>query len=113
MSHLKGISVTPHHRRLPPTRPGHLKQIGLGLAVAVLIDATVVRLVMVPAVMELLGPANWWLPGWLDRRLPARHPGPPGGDEPPAGTPADDRAAAEAEVDASWRRQREQKNRPR
>ena len=40
------------------------KQIGLGLAVAILIDATVVRLVLVPAVMELLGRANWWLPGW-------------------------------------------------
>jgi RND superfamily putative drug exporter len=46
------------------------KQIGLGLAVAILIDATVVRLVLVPAVMELLGSANWWLPGWLDRLLP-------------------------------------------
>jgi RND superfamily putative drug exporter len=46
------------------------KQIGLGLAVAILIDATVVRLVLVPAVMELLGQANWWLPGWLDRLLP-------------------------------------------
>jgi RND superfamily putative drug exporter len=41
-----------------------VKQVGLGLAVAVLIDATVVRLVLVPAVMELLGPANWWLPSW-------------------------------------------------
>jgi len=39
-----------------------VKQIGLGLAAAVLIDATVVRLVLVPAVMELLGRANWWLP---------------------------------------------------
>jgi RND superfamily putative drug exporter len=48
-----------------------VKQIGLGLAAAVLIDATVVRLVLVPAVMELLGKANWWLPGWLARRLPA------------------------------------------
>jgi RND superfamily putative drug exporter len=48
-----------------------VKQIGLGLAAAVLVDATVVRLVLVPAVMELLGKANWWLPGWLDRRLPA------------------------------------------
>jgi RND superfamily putative drug exporter len=46
------------------------KQIGLGLAVAILVDATVVRLVLVPAVMELLGRANWWLPGWLDRLLP-------------------------------------------
>ena len=42
-----------------------VKQIGLGLAAAVLVDATVVRLVLVPAVMELLGKANWWLPGWL------------------------------------------------
>ncbi len=48
-----------------------VKQIGLGLAAAVLVDATVVRLVLVPAVMELLGKANWWLPGWLARRLPA------------------------------------------
>jgi uncharacterized membrane protein YdfJ with MMPL/SSD domain len=52
-----------------------VKQIGLGLAAAVLVDATVVRLVLVPAVMELLGRANWWLPGWLDRLLPARRPG--------------------------------------
>jgi uncharacterized membrane protein YdfJ with MMPL/SSD domain len=44
-----------------------VKQIGLGLAVAVLIDATMVRLVLVPAVMELLGKANWWLPPWLAR----------------------------------------------
>jgi len=49
-----------------------VKQIGLGLAAAVLVDATVVRLVLVPAVMELLGTANWWLPGWLERRLPDR-----------------------------------------
>jgi len=47
-----------------------VKQIGLGLAVAVLVDATVVRLVLVPAIMELLGRANWWLPGWLGRILP-------------------------------------------
>jgi RND superfamily putative drug exporter len=44
-----------------------VKQVGLGLAVAVLIDATVVRLVLVPAVMEMLGKANWWLPAWLAR----------------------------------------------
>jgi uncharacterized membrane protein YdfJ with MMPL/SSD domain len=71
-----------------------VKQIGLGLAAAVLIDATLVRLVLVPAVMELLGKANWWLPGWLARLLPAEHPGPPGGNEPAAGTPTDDRAVA-------------------
>jgi RND superfamily putative drug exporter len=50
--------------------PG-VKQVGLGLAVAVLIDATVVRLVLVPAVMEMLGKANWWLPRWLARVMPA------------------------------------------
>ena len=48
-----------------------VKQVGLGLAVAVLIDATLVRMVLVPAVMELLGKANWWLPGPLARILPA------------------------------------------
>jgi uncharacterized membrane protein YdfJ with MMPL/SSD domain len=47
-----------------------VKQVGLGLAVAVLIDATLVRLVLVPAVMELLGRANWWLPRPLARILP-------------------------------------------
>ncbi len=47
-----------------------VKQIGLGLAVAVLVDATLVRLVLVPAVMELLGKANWWLPRPLARILP-------------------------------------------
>ncbi len=47
-----------------------VKMFGLGLAVAVFIDATVVRLVLVPATMELLGDANWWLPRWLGRLLP-------------------------------------------
>ncbi|MFN2606383.1 MAG: MMPL family transporter [Acidimicrobiales bacterium] len=47
-----------------------IKQIGLGLAAAILIDATLIRMVLVPATMELLGRANWWLPGWLDRMLP-------------------------------------------
>ena len=47
-----------------------LKLFGLGLAVAVLVDATVVRMVLVPATMELLGDRNWWLPKWLDRILP-------------------------------------------
>jgi RND superfamily putative drug exporter len=50
-----------------------LKMFGLGLAVAVLLDATVVRLVLVPATMELLGDRNWWLPRWLDRVLPVVH----------------------------------------
>jgi len=47
-----------------------LQIFGLGLAVAVFVDATVVRLLLVPATMELLGDRNWWLPGFLDRRLP-------------------------------------------
>ena len=47
------------------------KMLGLGLAVAVLVDATLVRLVLLPATMKLLGTANWWLPAWLDRLLPA------------------------------------------
>lgn len=47
-----------------------VKQMGLGLAVAVLIDATVVRLVLVPSVMELLGERCWWFPSWLDRITP-------------------------------------------
>jgi RND superfamily putative drug exporter len=47
-----------------------VKMLGLGLAVSVLIDATVVRLLMVPAVMTLLGPRAWWTPRWLDRILP-------------------------------------------
>ena len=47
-----------------------LKMFGLGLAVAVAIDATVVRMLLVPATMELLGDRNWWIPKWLDRILP-------------------------------------------
>ncbi|MGH9025752.1 MAG: MMPL family transporter [Acidimicrobiia bacterium] len=47
-----------------------LKLFGFGLAVAVFIDATIVRMVLVPATMELLGDRNWWLPRWLDRILP-------------------------------------------
>jgi RND superfamily putative drug exporter len=47
-----------------------VKMIGLGLATAIALDATVVRMVLVPATMTLMGRANWWLPGWLDRLLP-------------------------------------------
>ncbi|UQN07551.1 MMPL family transporter [Deinococcus sp. QL22] len=46
------------------------KSIGLGLAVAVLLDATLVRLVLVPAFLKIAGKWNWWLPAWLDRLLP-------------------------------------------
>jgi RND superfamily putative drug exporter len=43
---------------------------GIGLSVAVLLDVTLVRMVLVPAAMSLLGHHAWWLPEWLDRRLP-------------------------------------------
>jgi RND superfamily putative drug exporter len=50
-----------------------IKLFGMGLAVAIFIDATVVRMVLVPSTMELLGDANWWLPKWLQRILPNIH----------------------------------------
>ncbi|HEX5096124.1 MAG TPA: MMPL family transporter, partial [Acidimicrobiia bacterium] len=76
-----------------------MKMMGIGLATAILLDATIVRMVLVPGTMELLGDKNWWLPRWLDRILPdldvEGHAPPPdddagepgdGGDEP-AGEP--------------------------
>jgi putative drug exporter of the RND superfamily len=47
-----------------------LKLFGIGLATAIFLDATVVRMVLVPAVMQLLGSRNWWIPSWLERFLP-------------------------------------------
>jgi RND superfamily putative drug exporter len=47
-----------------------IKLVGLGLAVAVLVDATIVRMILVPATMEVLGNANWWFPRWLARVVP-------------------------------------------
>ena len=47
-----------------------VKMMGVGLATAVAVDATIVRMVLVPATMTLVGDANWWLPKWLDRLLP-------------------------------------------
>jgi len=82
-----------------------VKQFGVGMGVAVAVDATLVRCLLVPAVMTLLGRANWWFPGWLDRVIPnfsiegeewfrARDEAapPPSGDEPAvgAGRVADD-----------------------
>ena len=52
---------------IPPT------ELGVTLAVAVLLDATVVRMMLVPSLFGLLGDATWWLPAWLDRRLPHVH----------------------------------------
>jgi putative drug exporter of the RND superfamily len=50
-----------------------IQQFGVGLAAAILVDAFIVRTVLVPALMHVSGRANWWLPGWLDRLLPALH----------------------------------------
>jgi RND superfamily putative drug exporter len=47
-----------------------IKELGLGCAVAIALDATLVRLVLVPAAMKLMGDWNWWMPSWLDRALP-------------------------------------------
>ena len=47
-----------------------VKEFGVGLAVAIAIDATLVRCLLFPAVMTLLGRASWWMPAWLSRRLP-------------------------------------------
>lgn len=74
-----------------------IKEFGLGLASAIFIDATIVRLALVPATMELLGDWNWWLPRWLDRALPRLNiegnvphlPAPPARQPEPAGQPAD------------------------
>ncbi len=49
------------------------KMMGLGLAIAVFLDATIVRMILVPATMELLGDKNWWFPKWLDRIVPKIH----------------------------------------
>ena len=48
-----------------------IKMFGIGLATAVFVDATIVRMVLVPATMKLMGDANWWFPAWLDRIVPA------------------------------------------
>ncbi|MGH2474322.1 MAG: hypothetical protein ACRDIL_03585, partial [Candidatus Limnocylindrales bacterium] len=61
-----------------------LRMFGLGMAFAVLLDATLVRMLLVPATMELLGARNWWMPRWLDRLLPRL-----GAEGPGTGTGAD------------------------
>jgi RND superfamily putative drug exporter len=60
-----------------------LKVFGLGLATAVAVDVTLVRMVLVPSLMELLGPVNWWMPRWLDRAVPTL-----GAEVAPAPVPA-------------------------
>ncbi|MFW5899523.1 MAG: MMPL family transporter, partial [Jiangellaceae bacterium] len=54
-----------------------VKMMGLGLATAIVLDATIVRMLVVPAAMSLFGRANWWLPGWLGARLPHMTTEPP------------------------------------
>jgi hypothetical protein len=74
-----------------------VKEIGIGLAIGVLIDSTIVRVIMVPATMKLAGAANWWMPAWLKRIVPELKEGPAGDIAPlpaprplpfPAGAPA-------------------------
>ncbi len=60
-----------------------IKLFGLGLASAVLIDALIIRSILVPAIMQLLGRRAWWLPAWLDRILPRLHVEPAEGDHSP------------------------------
>ncbi|MFF5140086.1 MMPL family transporter [Streptomyces sp. NPDC013157] len=75
-----------------------IAEFGIGLASAVALDAFILRTILVPAAMHLFGNANWWLPAWLDRRLPHLSVDPP--DEPlPA--PAEDSATPEPEPSAS------------
>jgi RND superfamily putative drug exporter len=50
-----------------------IKQLGLGFAAAIFVDAYIIRTVLVPSVMHLPGRANWWVPAWLDRTLPRLH----------------------------------------
>jgi RND superfamily putative drug exporter len=65
-----------------------LKLMGIGLATSILVDATVVRMVLVPSIMQLLGRANWWLPGWMERLLPGTATPAPVAARPAAGEPA-------------------------
>jgi putative drug exporter of the RND superfamily len=66
-----------------------IKMIALGLGVSVVVDATIIRLLLVPASMYLLGASNWWMPRWLDRWMPHLDPeGPPPETSHPAPSPA-------------------------
>jgi RND superfamily putative drug exporter len=72
-----------------------IKMLGIGMAVAIALDATVVRLVLVPATMTLLGRWNWWMPTWLDRVLPVvSHDGTTTLAVPPSEAPVPSRAPA-------------------
>ena len=71
-----------------------IKEFGIGLASAILLDALLVRTILVPAVMHLGGKANWWIPGWLDKALPHVSVEGPGDDEDPASVPPPPRTPA-------------------
>ncbi len=73
-----------------------VKLFGLGLALAVLLDATLVRMLLVPATMELLGDRNWWMPAWLDRILPNLSVEGPSLDHEPVTEPDPDRELVSA-----------------
>jgi putative drug exporter of the RND superfamily len=62
-----------------------IKLFGLGLASAVFIDAVIIRSVLVPAIMQILGERAWWFPAWLDRACPKLHVEPAEGDPAPTG----------------------------
>jgi putative drug exporter of the RND superfamily len=72
-----------------------LQQFGAGLAFAVILDATVVRLVLLPALMRALGPRAWWLPAWLDRLIPEIEHGAPARAAEPAPVEAVPETAAQ------------------
>jgi RND superfamily putative drug exporter len=56
-----------------PSDQVFIKVFGIGMVVAILVDATIIRMLLVPAVMHLLGRSNWWLPRGMARRLPQLH----------------------------------------
>ena len=66
-----------------------LAMMGVGFASAIFIDAFIIRLLLLPAVMHIAGPAMWWMPAWLDRRLPHLHVEPPESDEPAGEKPGE------------------------
>ena len=69
-----------------------LAMMGVGFAAAIFIDAFIIRLLLLPAVMHLAGPAMWWMPAWLDKRLPHLNIEPPDADDRPPtpdGTPGE------------------------
>ncbi|RIK06427.1 MAG: hypothetical protein DCC49_11450 [Acidobacteria bacterium] len=88
-----------------------IKLFGLGLAVAIFVDATVVRMILVPSTMELLGDANWWLPKWLDKILPSISvEGPSGeGEASSVGDAKEEEEAAKKQTEKSEEKDQDKK----